>query len=374
MPRRLACLILLLLSVVPAAADVFEDAPAAKPPAPAAPVTQPDPGLWGNTAGGDAATLPPLPTAPVPAPPQAPAKVKLPPKPPAPAVSPAVLAAEQAEIERRRQAQLDYTQALDEFNAGRYAKAAELLQRHLAVFPEHGQARGYLEQARRLERAQTHGVLRVLCRPPGQVYLDGRAVGRTPLSLPEVPVGRHLVEVAAGGLRQGRTLDVKGMTTVTVEFDLGPHAPEAPQAPATGAYQSRVLGLRLTPPAGWRIKEDSAKRQLQLLPPEEGFMLQVNANPLAQGVDLEGFVRRWDETLLTNTAQPLRRKVKDAPMRVGGRQGRLGVYQGQGSQATVVFLEQGGRVYLFSSICLPQSCPQADAALWRLLESFSPLP
>jgi len=301
-------------------------------------------------------------------------KARLPQKPPAPAVSPAVQAAEQAEIERRRQAQLDYTQALDEFNAGRYAKAAELLERHLAVFPEHGQARGYLEQARRLERAQTHGVLRVLCRPPGQVYLDGRAVGRTPLSLPEVPVGRHLVEVAAAGLRQGRTLDVKGMTTVTVEFDLGQPAPEAPQAPAAGAYQSSALALSLNPPAGWRINEDTAKRQLQLLPPEESFMLQVNSNPLAGRMDLESFIRRWDETLLANTTQPLRRKVKDAPVQAGGRQGRLGGYQGQGSQATVVFLEQGGRVYLFSAICLPQSCPQADAALWRLLESFSPLP
>ncbi|MFH2127209.1 MAG: PEGA domain-containing protein [Pseudomonadota bacterium] len=374
MPRRLACLILLLLWVVPAGAEVFEDAPAAKPPAPAAPVTQPAPGPVGDAAGGPKASSPPLLPAPVPAPPQAPAKARIPQKMPTPAVSPAVQAAEQAEIERRRQAQLDYTQALDEFNAGRYAKAAELLERHLAVFPEHGQARTYLEQARRLERAQAHGVLRVLCRPQGQVFLDGRAVGRTPLSLPEVPVGRHLVEVAAGGLRQGRTLEVKGMTTVTVEFDLRPPAPETSQAPAAGGYQSSVLGLRLDPPAGWRVREDSAKRQLQVLPPEEGFMLQVNANPLTQGMDLEGFVRRWDETLLTNTTQPLRRKVKDEPLRVGGRQGRLGVYQGQGTQATVVFLEQGGRVYLFSSICLPQSCSQADAALWRLLESFSPLP
>lgn len=374
MPRRLACLILLLLWVVPAGAEVFEDAPAAKPPAPAVSSTQPATGPWDNTAGGGAATSPSSLTAPVPATPQAPAKVQPPQKPCPSAVSPAAQAAEQAEIERRRQAQLDYTQALDQFNAGRYAKAAELLERHLTVFPEHGQARGYLEQARRLERAQAHGVLRVLCRPQGQVFLDGRAVGRTPLSLPEVPVGRHLVEVAAGGLRQGRTLEVKGMTTVTVEFDLRPPAPEARQAPAAGAYQSSALALSLNQPAGWRVKEDSAKRQLQLLPPEEGFMLQVNSNPLAQGVDLEGFIRRWDETLLANATQPLRRKVKDGPFRVGGRQGRLGVYQGQGSQATVVFLEQGGRVYLFSAICLPQSCPQADAALWRLLESFSPLP
>ncbi|MBU1156815.1 MAG: hypothetical protein KJ921_13245, partial [Proteobacteria bacterium] len=165
MPRRLACLILLLLWVVPAGAEVFEDAPAVKPPTPAvtatqpasgpegdaagvptatsqpppqapadirpqsepaAPVTQPATGPWDNTAGGDAATSPSSLTAPVPATPQAPAKVQPPQKPCPSAVSPAAQAAEQAEIERRRQAQLDYTQALDQFNAGRYAKAAEL--------------------------------------------------------------------------------------------------------------------------------------------------------------------------------------------------------------------------------------------------------
>ncbi|MCF8116753.1 MAG: PEGA domain-containing protein, partial [Desulfarculaceae bacterium] len=129
---------------------------------------------------------------------------------------------DQAEIQRRRKARLAYTQALDEFNAGRYQQAARLFLQHLAVFPENGQARQYLAQARRLQKAQTHGTLRVLCSPPAQVTVDGQLRGNTPLSLAEVPVGPHLVQVEAKGVRQGREVRIKPMTTVTVEFDLTP--------------------------------------------------------------------------------------------------------------------------------------------------------
>ncbi len=397
MLRRLACLMLLLLWALPAAAAVFEDAPAQQPPAapPAAPAPAP------------AEAAPPAPAPP--APPVASSAPGAAPKAAAPS-----WAAQEAENQRRRQAQLDYTQALDQFNAGHYAQAAQLLERHLVVFPEHGQARTYLEQARRLERAQTHGALRVLCQPQGMVFLDGSPQGPTPLSLAEVPVGTHLVEVEAGGVRQGRQLRIKGMTTVTVEFDLRPPrgmdspAPPAaaspttaskpvpapaptpapapvptpaPQptpapapAPAPRAYRSLPLALSLTVPAGWRVQEDQAKGQVQLKPPTGSYLLQVNSNPLPPGMDLAGFVRQWEAALLANQGQPLRRKLREGSKDTPSGPVRLGVFQGRGSQATVAFLARGERVYLFNAICLSPDCPAAEAALWQLLESFRPLP
>ncbi len=142
---------------------------------------------------------------------------------PAPAAKPPDYG-DQAAIERRRQARLAYTQALDEFNAGHYAQASRLLQQHLAVFPENGQAREYLAMALRLHRAQSHGTLKVLSQPPGQVMLDGRLLGNTPLTLTEVPVGRHFLQADSKGVRQGREVVIKPMTITTVEFDL--HPPE----------------------------------------------------------------------------------------------------------------------------------------------------
>jgi hypothetical protein len=126
----------------------------------------------------------------------------------------------QAEIQRRRQARLDYVQGQDEFNAGNYKRAAELFARYLAVFPDDAQARRRLAQARRLAARRHLGTLEVVSRPSAQVWLDGRPVGHTPLRLPEVPAGEHLVEVRAFGASKRLRLKVRPGATVSVRFTL----------------------------------------------------------------------------------------------------------------------------------------------------------
>lgn len=56
-----------------------------------------------------------------------------------------------------------------------------------------------LAALRATERAVGRLVVERLDGPPATVYLDGRPVGTTPLSLPAVPEGRHLLRVSAPG-------------------------------------------------------------------------------------------------------------------------------------------------------------------------------
>ncbi len=149
---------------------------------------------------------------------------------------------EAAAREVYRQARLDFTQGVDRFNAGDYDQAAELFTRFLRVFPNDGQGRRLLAMAREQQRALRSGSLKVESVPPGRVYLDGRPVGNTPLTLPEVPVGRRRVEVRAGGRSQSKLLDIKGRTATTVSFDLRlrqvPEGELPAQAPAAAPAQA----------------------------------------------------------------------------------------------------------------------------------------
>jgi tetratricopeptide (TPR) repeat protein len=151
-----------------------------------------------------------------------------PPDRPAPAPAPSSSeAGGPSDRQRRRQARLDYTQALDQFNAGEYQRAVELFRRYLAVFPEDGQARRHLELAREMERGQRFGSLVIHSDPQAVAYLDGRRLGATPLELAEVPVGPHLVEVRApDGVRSRKRLVIKGRTKTTISF--APRLVEAP--------------------------------------------------------------------------------------------------------------------------------------------------
>jgi tetratricopeptide (TPR) repeat protein len=145
---------------------------------------------------------------------------------PAPAPSPSE-AGGPADRQRRRQARLDYTQALDQFNAGEYQRAVELFRRYLAVFPRDGLARRHLELAREMERGQRFGSLVIHSDPQAVAYLDGRRLGPTPLELAEVPVGPHLVEVRApDGVESRKRLVIKGRTKTTISF--APRLVEAP--------------------------------------------------------------------------------------------------------------------------------------------------
>jgi hypothetical protein len=124
-----------------------------------------------------------------------------------------------AERERRRAAKLDYTQAMDEFNAGNYEKSAQLIRNYLAVFPGDSQAQAFLARTEKLARAQRHGWLEVESRPQAEVFIDGKLGGKTPLKV-ELSVGPHEVEVRAEKRSQTGHVFIKSRTTHSISFDL----------------------------------------------------------------------------------------------------------------------------------------------------------
>lgn len=124
-----------------------------------------------------------------------------------------------AERQRRRAAKLDYTQAMDEFNAGNYEKSSQLIRNYLAVFPADSQARAFLAKAEKLVRAQKHGWLSVSSKPQAEVYVDGKPMGKTSLKV-ELPVGLHEVEVRAQGRSQTGSIFIKPRTSHDISFDL----------------------------------------------------------------------------------------------------------------------------------------------------------
>ncbi len=130
----------------------------------------------------------------------------------------AALAREAAE--KRRLAQLAFTQGVDAFNAGRYQEAADNFRRYLEVFPGDASGRDHLQRALAMVAESKVGTLVVGCRPVAEVFLDGKKVGMTPLVLKQVPVGRRRVEVRAYGGSRGKEVEIKGRTTTRVRFDL----------------------------------------------------------------------------------------------------------------------------------------------------------
>jgi hypothetical protein len=124
-----------------------------------------------------------------------------------------------AERQRRRAAKLDYTQAMDEFNAGNYEKSAQLIRNYLAVFPGDTQAQAFLAKTERFARAQKHGWIKVTCKPEAEVFIDGKPMGQTPLKA-ELPVGAHEIEVRAKGRSQSSSIYIKPRTSHGIDFDL----------------------------------------------------------------------------------------------------------------------------------------------------------
>ena len=124
-----------------------------------------------------------------------------------------------AERHRRRSAKLDYTQAMDEFNAGNYEKSAQLIRNYLVVFPGDAQAQAFLAKTEKLAHAQKHGWLSIKCQPRAEVYIDGKPRGQTPLKL-ELAVGPHEVEVRAKGRNQTGHVFIKSRISHAISFDL----------------------------------------------------------------------------------------------------------------------------------------------------------
>jgi hypothetical protein len=124
-----------------------------------------------------------------------------------------------AERQRRRAAKLDYTQAMDEFNAGHYEKAAQLVRNYLKVFPGDSQAQAFLTKTEKLARSQKHGWLTVSCQPKAEIYIDGKAMGQTPRKV-ELAVGPHEIEVRSQGRSQTGDIFIKPRTSHNITFDL----------------------------------------------------------------------------------------------------------------------------------------------------------
>ena len=99
--------------------------------------------------------------------------------------------------ETRQAAQQAYSQGIQQFNKQQYGRAASLFKQYLDTYPNDATARKNLALAEKMSTESQFGTLIVNSSPSGDVYLDGKAVGKTPLTINNVPVGSHNVEIRA---------------------------------------------------------------------------------------------------------------------------------------------------------------------------------
>jgi hypothetical protein len=122
--------------------------------------------------------------------------------------------------EARRQARLAFVQGVTEFNAQRYDQALEQFHRLLAVFPQDQEGQNYLQLTLQQMDLVSGGSLSVLSLPVAEVFLDGQAVGFTPLFLEWVQAGGHRVEVRGYGDSQAKDMLISGRSSAEVSFML----------------------------------------------------------------------------------------------------------------------------------------------------------
>lgn len=289
---------------------------------------------------------------------------------PVPKAAPA-WSAQQPEIEARRQAKLAYTQALDEFNAGRYQNSVRLFQRYLAVFPQDGQAQKYLALAQAQVRAAKTGTLKVTSVPPAQVFLDGRPLGRTPLERKEVPVGRYRLQAREGGRSQSHDLVIKPRTTTSVEFDLRQRVEVRTVRPPANQYRHPRLGFALAVPPGWKVDERESKADLRLRPTRGQGLIQVNSNAVQKNPDPQEYLRAWEREFFS-ADNPLQKRVSGRPLTLLGRPAYEAVYQGGGAKAKLIFLSTPRRFYVLSGIFLAPNYASGVEVFDRMVNSFRP--
>ncbi|MFH1061089.1 MAG: PEGA domain-containing protein, partial [Pseudomonadota bacterium] len=286
--------------------------------------------------------------------------------PPAPVPAPAVEQAPAAEprfdqqelIEQRRQARLTFVEGVDLFNVGRYAEAEQRFLAFLAVFPGDNQGEHFLALTRKTLASLDTGHLRVTCRQPASVFLDGRPVGATPLALDNLPAGRHQVEVRAGDASQSQAVEIKGRTTTSIAFDLTRY--EAPETPATaapaapGAYRHPGLGFSLTLPPGWQRGDTPADADLRLVPAQGQGFIQVNSIPTERQVDAGAYAVLWEQRFLRDTQPGAQRLASRARALAVGR-AWWAEYLGDDVRTVVVFISRLQRMYVLTG-----AWPSAD--------------
>jgi tetratricopeptide (TPR) repeat protein len=128
--------------------------------------------------------------------------------------------AQMAALERGSRARLAYVEGVEKFNQGDYRASAMLFAQCLEVYPGDQPAARNMALARAMQRDMAEGSLQVDCRPPGIVYVDGKARGTTPLTLERIPVGGHEVAVEAFGARAVEQIEVKPRTLSSVDLRL----------------------------------------------------------------------------------------------------------------------------------------------------------
>lgn len=278
---------------------------------------------------------------------------------PAPAVEPAAEPRfdQQDLIEQRRQARLTFVEGVDLFNAGRYAEAEQRFLAFLAVFPGDNQGEHFLALTRQTLAAQGGGNLRVTCRQPATVFLDGRPVGQTPLALDNLSVGRHQVEVRAGGNSQSQVVEIKGRTTTSIAFDLTRYevpetpAPAAPAAP--GAWRHPGLGFSIVPPPGWRVGDKPDDADLRLVPDQGQGFIQVNSTPSDRQLDPATYAELWGRNYQQMVQPGAQRLSSQARSLAGGPaepawQAWQSEFAGDDVRTVVVFVSRPQRMYVLT--------------------------
>ena len=127
---------------------------------------------------------------------------------------------EQADRERGVGARLAFVEGVQKFNEEDYQAAVDRFATCVEVHPQDQMAVRCLALARAMRRSMTLGSLQVDCRPGGQVFLDGKPQGPTPLTLRQVPIGRHEVAVEAYGARGMKVVEIKPRTMTGVALAL----------------------------------------------------------------------------------------------------------------------------------------------------------
>jgi tetratricopeptide (TPR) repeat protein len=129
--------------------------------------------------------------------------------------------AQAAEEERLRKEAEAKAQAAEEERLRKEAEAkAQAAEDERLRKQAEAKAQAAEEERLRKQAAVKYGRLVVGCKPPAKVYLDGKAMGQTPLVLDQVLVGEREIQVKAYGAASAKKVIIKENESVKVRFEL----------------------------------------------------------------------------------------------------------------------------------------------------------